>query len=144
METLKESLTILLGHRITVYTDHENITFENFTTEIVLFWRLMLEEYGPEIKYIKGPDNYAADAFSRLQLLKYDVTESNIPWEQFAESYGVNQLDGDTFPPTYQTINTYQRKDKNLSQPLGQYCATEYHPPRILRLPWNWPGSRLD
>ena len=36
VETLKEFRTIFLGHRITVYTDHKNITFENFTTERVL------------------------------------------------------------------------------------------------------------
>ena len=69
METLKEFHTIILGHRITVYTDHRNITFENFITERVLCLRLMLEEYGPKIKYIKGPDNYAAEAFSRLLLV---------------------------------------------------------------------------
>ena len=69
MENIKEFRTILLERRITVYTDHKNITFENFTTERVLRWRLMLEEYGPEIKYIKGPDNDAADAVSRLPLI---------------------------------------------------------------------------
>ena len=36
VETLKEFLTILLGHRITVYTEHKNIKFEKFTTERVL------------------------------------------------------------------------------------------------------------
>ena len=50
VQTLKEFLTIILGHRITVYTDHKNLTLENLTTEIVLCWRLMLEEYTPEIK----------------------------------------------------------------------------------------------
>ena len=44
METLKEFHTIILGHRITVYTDNKNLIFENFTTERVLRWRLMLEE----------------------------------------------------------------------------------------------------
>ena len=29
-------------------------------------WRLLLEEYGPEIVYIKGPKNVVADALSRL------------------------------------------------------------------------------
>ena len=32
-ETLKDFHTIILGHRITVYTDHKNLIFENFTTE---------------------------------------------------------------------------------------------------------------
>jgi hypothetical protein len=29
-------------------------------------WRLLIEEYGPEIKYIKGIHNIVADALSRL------------------------------------------------------------------------------
>ena len=32
-----------LGHCITVYADHNNLTFENFTTERVLRWRIILE-----------------------------------------------------------------------------------------------------
>ena len=43
VETLKYFRTIILGHRITVYTNHKNLTFENFTTKRVLHWRLMLE-----------------------------------------------------------------------------------------------------
>ena len=67
--TLTESHKIILVHRITVYTDHKNLTFENFTTERVLHWRLILEESGPEIKYIKGTDNGAACALSILPLI---------------------------------------------------------------------------
>ena len=52
VENLKDFGTIFLGHRITVCTDHKNITFENFTTERLLRYRLMLEEYGPELKHI--------------------------------------------------------------------------------------------
>ena len=29
-------------------------------------WRLLIEEYGPEIMYIKSVDNIVADAISRL------------------------------------------------------------------------------
>ena len=34
--TLKELCTSILGHRITVYTDHNNLTYDNFITERVL------------------------------------------------------------------------------------------------------------
>ena len=72
----------------------------------------MLQEYRTEIKYIKETDKNAADALSRLLLINSDVTVRNITREQLAESYGVDQLYGNTFPLTYQTINKYQLKDK--------------------------------
>ena len=73
-----------------VYTYHKNLKFENFTTKIVLPWRLMLEEYRPEIKYIKGPDKDALDTLSRMRFIKSEVTESNVTREQLEENYGVN------------------------------------------------------
>ena len=30
-------------------------------------WHLILEEFGPELKYIKGGNNVVADALSRLE-----------------------------------------------------------------------------
>ena len=30
-------------------------------------WRLILEEFGPELKYIRGENNVVADALSRLE-----------------------------------------------------------------------------
>ena len=53
VETLKEFRNILLRHHITVYTDHKNLTHKIFNTEGVMRWRLILEEFGPELKYIK-------------------------------------------------------------------------------------------
>ena len=31
-------------------------------------WKLIIEEYGPNIQYIEGPKNIVADALSRLEL----------------------------------------------------------------------------
>ena len=63
VETLKEFRTILLGHKILVYTDHKNLTYTNFNTDHVMRWRLILEEYGPELIYTRGSTNIiVADA----------------------------------------------------------------------------------
>ena len=32
-----------------------------------MHWCLILEEFGPELKYIKGENNVVADALSRLE-----------------------------------------------------------------------------
>ena len=75
VETLKEFKNILLGQRIRVYTDHKNLTYKTFNTDRVLRWRLILEEFSPELIYIKGQNNVIADALSRLDKTTDSLTE---------------------------------------------------------------------
>jgi hypothetical protein len=62
VETLHEYNCILLRHLITIYTDHKNLTFSNFTTDCITCWQLIVEEYGPNIIYLPGKCNMIADA----------------------------------------------------------------------------------
>eukprot|EP00804_Cyclotella_cryptica_P004378 CCRYP_006796-RA/>CCRYP_006796-RA protein AED:0.34 eAED:0.38 QI:0/0/0/1/0/0/3/0/249 len=66
VETLKEFKGMLWGQQITVYTDHKNLMQDalGLTSDRVYRWRLLLEEYGPTIVYIKGIHNTVADAIS--------------------------------------------------------------------------------
>jgi uncharacterized protein YbgA (DUF1722 family) len=57
-ETLKEFRNILLGQHIKVYTDHQNLTYANFNTERIMRWRLIIDEYSPELIYLKRRDKY--------------------------------------------------------------------------------------
>ena len=45
---------MLWGQKIRVYTDHQNLVRDalGLTSDRVYRWRLILEEYGPEIVYI--------------------------------------------------------------------------------------------
>jgi hypothetical protein len=66
VESLKEYQGMLWGQVIKVYTDHKNLTRDTlgFTSDRVYRWRLLLEEFAPEIVYIKGIHNSVADAIS--------------------------------------------------------------------------------
>ena len=61
VETLKEFRTILLGHKLQLYTDHKSLTCKTFNTDRVLRWILILEEYGTYIEYTKGEKNMVAN-----------------------------------------------------------------------------------
>ena len=63
---LKEFRQLLLGAKIYIHTDHKNLTHSmtNFTTQRVLRWRLLLEEFNPDFIYLPGPKNVIADALS--------------------------------------------------------------------------------
>ena len=60
----------LWGQKIVVYTDHKNLTYDALgsTSNRVYRWRLILEEYGPEIICIKGILNTVAVDISQLEL----------------------------------------------------------------------------
>ena len=76
--TLKEFRNIILGHQITVYTDHKNPTHKSLNTERVMRWRLILEEFGPELKYIKGENNVVADSLSRLEKSPIKISSTSL------------------------------------------------------------------
>eukprot|EP00804_Cyclotella_cryptica_P027451 CCRYP_008864-RA/>CCRYP_008864-RA protein AED:0.29 eAED:0.29 QI:0/0/0/1/1/1/2/245/709 len=87
VETLKEFKGMLWGQQITVYTDHKNLMQDalGLTSDRVYRWRLLLEEYGPTIVYIKGIHNTVADAISRLDY--GPVTDDRSTWMTFAQCW---------------------------------------------------------
>jgi hypothetical protein len=68
IETLREFRNILLGYKIIVHTDHKKITYAKSTSDRVMLWRLLIEEFGAEFKYIQGKHNLIADALSCLEM----------------------------------------------------------------------------
>ena len=63
------------------------MTCKNFNTDWVLWWVLILEEYGPDIKYILGDKYISADALSRLleNRNKETIHESEYTMENMPE-----------------------------------------------------------
>ena len=140
VETLKEFRTILLGHPIRIYTDHKNHTCKNFNTECVMHWHLILEEFGPELIYVKGSTNIAADALSRLAINTkplHTLTET-ISFMHLRETnaslFGMDkksvlQVSADTFPLTLSAIAKAQAHDTTLLQlvqPQSAYTFTTF------------------
>ena len=77
-------------------------------------WRLILEEFGPELKYIRGENNVIADAFSCLE------TSENQDILNISELYVYDDADlPDTaYPIHYHDIAKSQKNDAKLNQKL--------------------------
>ena len=130
VETFKAFRNILLGHKIVAYTDHLNLTYTTFTAERVLRWRLLLEEYGPELRYVKGYKNVVADALSRLA--REDSHLPHFPSTSYtlAESFGETDIATTTsqFPLDFQKIHEMQLKDKDLVQAVQSQKSFAFLP----------------
>eukprot|EP00804_Cyclotella_cryptica_P015712 CCRYP_013381-RA/>CCRYP_013381-RA protein AED:0.60 eAED:-0.14 QI:0/0/0/1/0/0/2/0/736 len=87
VETLKEFKGMSWGQRLKVYTDHKNLIQDalGLTSDRVYRWRLLLEEFGPEIEYIKGTHNTVADAISRLDIRPIPNEREN--WMTFTKCW---------------------------------------------------------
>ena len=77
VECVKEFRNILFGYPIRVYSDHKNLVHAATMSQSqrVMRWRLILEEFGPDIKHISGDENIVADAISRLPTANKDQNE---------------------------------------------------------------------
>ena len=119
VETLKEFKNILLGQQIEIWTDHKNLTYTKFNTDRVMRWQLVIEEFGPELLYIKGSKNIVADALSRLGLDDaneaveiHDIVVNTVP---------------ENYPLKYATIQKYQQADKELQGKVNNNPLYKLH-----------------
>ena len=95
-------------------------------------WHLLIEEFGPTIIYIKGPENIIANALSRLDLVS---SPSNV--HDMVDCYGLDKddLPNDAFPITYQLINCKQTRDQTLLTTIKQGVK---HYILKARVSWGW------
>ena len=68
VECLKQIHGILFGYGINVLFDHKNLVYATTLSESqrVMCWRLILEDFEPNIQHIAGVDNIVADTLSRM------------------------------------------------------------------------------
>eukprot|EP00804_Cyclotella_cryptica_P016667 CCRYP_001970-RA/>CCRYP_001970-RA protein AED:0.64 eAED:0.67 QI:0/0/0/1/0/0/2/0/214 len=123
VETLKEFKGILWGQQIKVYTDDKNLIQDalGLTSDRVYRWRLLLEEYGPEIVHIKGINNTVADAISRLD--SGPTQDDNANWMTFTKCwchYTEHASSADSTSDHQESINLVFaiRSDEDVIYPL--------------------------
>ena len=77
-------------------------------------WRLILKEFGPEFKYIKGENNIVANTLSRLEM------SDNQEILNIFELYGYDDEDlpDSAYPIHYHDIAKSQETDSKLQQNL--------------------------
>ena len=132
VETLKEFRNILLGQKIVVHTDHKNLTCKNFNTARVMRWRLILEEYGPELRYIKGENNIVADALSRLNMTDSEESSEQLDPSDIAEIMAADEEDFPSeFPLSFPELEHRQKADAEIKKLLRdkpeQYKKESFH-----------------
>ena len=73
----KKMAYLIRDTRFTLRTDHENLIYINSEpSSKVARWKLLVQEYDFAIEYIPGPDNFVADALSRI--LPFEGTEEEL------------------------------------------------------------------
>jgi len=131
VETLKEFRNILLGQKIKVHTDHENLTYKNFNSDRVMRWRLYIEEYSPDLQYIPGPKNVVADALSRLEIEETPFEDTKETFLGLMECFAKKPDTDDFHPLNYQHLKIAQEKDKTIQKILKMkntlYVLKDFH-----------------
>ena len=120
VECCKEFRNILFGYPIRVYSDHKNLVHAATISQSqrVMRWRLILEEFGPDIKHISGEDNIVADAISRLPTATKNQRE---PSTDALDSSGKTPAeeevlvfdDDEAFPLNLSLVRRTQQKELN-------------------------------
>ena len=68
VEGLKVFEGVIRCTDLTVHTDHLNLLYDKNSTQRMICWRNLVEEYNPKWQYVKGLENCAVDALSRLEM----------------------------------------------------------------------------
>jgi hypothetical protein len=132
VETLREFSNILLGYKHIVHTDHNKLTYAKSTSDRVMHWRLLIEEFGPEFRHIKGKHNLIADALSRLELddLKIESNFEKPTAQCMAAIISRTEIINDELSPTdgFEMAEAFgmkskkKTKDEDYEFPLQIHC----------------------
>ena len=143
IEVLQAYRPMLYGTNIEVRTDHINITRTNIQSQRLLKWRLMMEEFTPNVIYKPGSANVVADGLSRLPLLPReeqgdrDADEAPDLLEQLNEVMLYYPEAIDAFPLEFTLLAQAQQQDESIQEKLqaGTYVTTTFGEHQLVTKP---------
>ena len=96
-----------------IQTDHKNLTYPNsdYSSDRVLRQRLLIEEYGADLVYVKGAHNVVADALSRLPIQENNMQEMFLNRRVFEDRI--------SFPLDLAIIKENKKSDDQLNKLLN-------------------------
>ena len=109
-----------------MHTDHQNLTYKKFTSDRVMRWRLFIEEYSPDLRYIKGKDNVVADALSRLEKLDQPFDDSKEIFYSLMHSFVTENEPYDVHPLSYSKLDNAQCRHASIKKILTQSNCNYY------------------
>eukprot|EP00957_Ditylum_brightwellii_P141859 10807591-Ditylum_brightwellii.AAC.1 len=104
VEILKKFKNILLGHNIVAFADEQKLTQDDlgYTSERVMRWQLLVEEFGPDIEYIEGKDNSVAAVISILNYSGESLPSDTVL--SLEKLFTFDKNDMELFPVSFQVI----------------------------------------
>jgi hypothetical protein len=95
-------------------------------------WRLYIEEYSPELQYMKGTHNVVADALSRLDIIETPMDNTQESFLGLLECFGTKKTDELHFHPlNFKYLLKMQESDKSIMKILEkdskEYTLQDFH-----------------
>ena len=105
---------------MTPQKSQKQVCIQNFNINRVLRWRLILEEYGTDIKYIMNTINLVTDTLSWLpnNVNKETTHESMYKIKTMSENYDIDELPEVKFRLFFKVTNRQQQEDPFLLEKL--------------------------
>ena len=143
---LKELRTMLMGAKITVFTDHTNLTFRILNPQRVLLWKIFLEDFAPEFKYTEGKNNVLADCFmespsegkevvpGKGKIIAFESIPKQIERDELEEAFGYEYL--------FSTIDKKGISDETKSCFISE-CKNQFYDDGIMEIFVNHPALEV-
>jgi hypothetical protein len=107
-----------------VFTDHKNLIYSKQSSDRLMRWQLLLEEYKIEWQHIKGEHNIVADALSRLPIEDLmedtELEEANSLTDIIYAVMHKKEVQETNFPMNASLIAKHQQKDVKLQKSKGK------------------------